>query len=529
MANTDPVNILLVDDQLAKLMSHEAILAELGENLLKASSGREALELLLRHDIAVILIDVMMPELDGFELAAIIRDHPRYRKIAIIFISAVQLGDVDRLRGYELGGVDYVPVPVVPAVLRAKVKVFVDLYRKTRELEDLNRELEDRVAARTAELGRAAERLNLALEAARLGTWERTFATGQMWWSEGKHTLLGYRLGEVVPSREAWAVRVHPDDLPATTAALEQAETTGADMHAIYRLLRPDGSTVWVENFARCERDAAGKPASMHGVIMDITAHKQAEAQQRLMVRELHHRVKNTLATVQAIASFTSRFATDIDSFRQSFVQRLHALGMTHTLLVTNNWSRIGIRDLLALELDLFDDTVRPRIDLQGDAIDLPSDLALSLGMAFHELTINAVKYGSLSTRTGRLNVSWTAVDDGAGRSLKIAWCEQGGPKVAAPRRRGFGTLLIDRLFTSQTGAKVEMNFRSQGLEATFVIALPDDQRKSGLEQASPPTASVNEQLSLVIPLKSEAEAPDSGTERRKQAHSAEMGPEATI
>jgi PAS domain S-box-containing protein len=471
----DKLNILLVDDQMAKLMSHEAILAELGENLLKASSGREALELLLRHEVAVILIDVMMPELDGFELAAMIREHPRFRRIAIIFISAVQLGDIDRLRGYELGGVDYVPVPVVPAVLRAKVKVFVDLYRKTRDLESLNRELESRVAARTAELERAAVRLNLALEAAKLGTWERTLATGEMWWSEGKHQLLGYRPGEITPSRDAWRARVHPEDLPAAMAALQQSERTGSDLHAMYRIVRPGGSTVWVENFARCERDAAGAPTRMLGVIMDITAHKSAEEQQRLMVRELHHRVKNTLSTVQAIASFTARFASDIDTFRQSFVQRLHALGMTHTLLVANNWSRIDIRDLLSIELDLFDDTVRPRIELEGGAIELPSDMALSLGMAFHELTTNAAKYGALSTRRGGLKVSWSLTEE-ADRRLRILWQERDGPAVTAPRRKGFGTHLMDKLFASQTGARVEMNYKPQGLEATFEMPLPRDE-----------------------------------------------------
>ncbi|MDP9136696.1 MAG: PAS domain-containing protein [Pseudomonadota bacterium] len=491
MTQQAPVNILLVDDQLAKLMSHEAILADLGENLLKATSGREALDLLLRHEIAVILVDVMMPELDGFELAQMIRDHPRFRKTAIIFISAIQIGDDDRLRGYELGGVDYVPVPVVPAVLRAKVKVFVDLHRKTRELEQLNLELESRVAARTAELERTAARLNLALEAARLGTWERVLATGEMWWSEGKHALLGYRPGEVTPSRDAWCERVHPDDLPGAMAALQQSEAAGSDMHSMYRLVRPDRSTVWVETFAKCEHDASGAPARMHGVVMDISAHKKAEEQQRLMVRELHHRVKNTLATVQAIASFTARFATDIDSFRQSFVQRLHALGMTHTLLVTNNWSKIGIRDLLSLELDLFDDTVRPRIELAGEAIDLPSDLALSLGMAFHELTINAVKYGSLSSRNGSLKVSWVVEETAEGRCLRILWREQGGPTVATPQRKGFGSLLIDKLFTTQTGAHVEMNYRPKGLEATFAMALPvDEPRGNGhAAQAAEPAS----------------------------------------
>jgi PleD family two-component response regulator len=141
----EKVNILLVDDQPAKLLSYEVILEELGENLLKATSAQQALELLLKFDIAVILIDVCMPELDGFELAAMIRDHPRFRDTAIIFISAVLLTDSDRLRGYQMGGVDYVPVPVIADVLRAKVRIFVELYRKTRELERLNAELERRV------------------------------------------------------------------------------------------------------------------------------------------------------------------------------------------------------------------------------------------------------------------------------------------------------------------------------------------------------------------------------------------------
>ncbi|MGH6995148.1 MAG: response regulator, partial [Stellaceae bacterium] len=151
----DPVNILLVDDQPAKLLSYEAILKNLGETLVKTSSANEALQFLLKHDVAVILIDVCMPDLDGYELAAMIRAHPRYQATAIIFISAIALTDLDRIKGYEYGAVDYVPVPVVSELLRAKVRVFIDLHRKTRQLEKLNAELENRVAERTAELEQA--------------------------------------------------------------------------------------------------------------------------------------------------------------------------------------------------------------------------------------------------------------------------------------------------------------------------------------------------------------------------------------
>src|SRR5690348_1133355 len=156
----EPVNILLVDDQPAKLLSYEAVLKDLGETLVKTSSANEALQCLLKKDIAVILIDVCMPDLDGYELAAMIRTHPRYQATAIIFISAIALTDLDRIKGYEYGAVDYVPVPVVPELLRAKVRVFIELYRKTRQLEKLNAELERRVVERTAEL----EQTNADLE-----------------------------------------------------------------------------------------------------------------------------------------------------------------------------------------------------------------------------------------------------------------------------------------------------------------------------------------------------------------------------
>ena len=148
----DRVKILVVDDQPSKLLTYDAILSELGEELIKANSATEALDALLKHEIAVVLADVCMPDLDGYELAAMIRQHPRCQKTSIIFVSAVMMTEPDRLRGYASGAVDYVPVPVVPEILRAKVGVFAELYRKTRALERLNAELEVRVAERTSAL-----------------------------------------------------------------------------------------------------------------------------------------------------------------------------------------------------------------------------------------------------------------------------------------------------------------------------------------------------------------------------------------
>jgi signal transduction histidine kinase len=182
----DKVNILLVDDSQAKLLSHEVVLAEIGERLFKASSAREAFECLLKHEVALILIDVCMPDLDGFELAAMIREHPRFQRTAIIFVSAVMNAHLDQLRGYQLGAVDYVPVPVVPELLRAKVKVFIDLYRKTRQLERFNAELEQRVLERTAALRRFNEELEQRIEER---TREREIALAQLFEAQKMDTI----------------------------------------------------------------------------------------------------------------------------------------------------------------------------------------------------------------------------------------------------------------------------------------------------------------------------------------------------
>src|SRR4051794_33174736 len=216
MAEHEKVNILLVDDQPAKLLSYEVILHELGENLIKASSGQEALEYLLKTEVAVVLMDVCMPDLDGFQLAAMIREHPRFQKTAMIFISAIHLSDMDRLRGYEMGAVDYVPIPVIPEVLRAKVRVFAELYRKTRQLEQLNVELERRGAARTAELEASTARLleseqrrSLALVAGKMGAWDWDRANGDCLWDDGQCRIFGVDGAGFAPTPEN--VRAHLD------------------------------------------------------------------------------------------------------------------------------------------------------------------------------------------------------------------------------------------------------------------------------------------------------------------------------
>jgi PAS domain S-box-containing protein len=199
--DTHRINILMIDDQPAKLLSYEAILANLDAHLIKARSGREGLELLLKHDIAVVLLDVSMPEINGFEMADIMRQHPRFQKTAILFISAVRMTDLDRIRGYQSGAMDYISVPVVPEVLRAKVSVFVELHRKSKELEELNRELESRVEQRTHQLQESenllrerADLLELASEAILV----RDLSGALAYWNGGAEALYGWERSEVL-------------------------------------------------------------------------------------------------------------------------------------------------------------------------------------------------------------------------------------------------------------------------------------------------------------------------------------------
>jgi PAS domain S-box-containing protein len=280
----EPINILLVDDQPAKLLSYEVVLGGLGENLIRAGSAREALEHLLRTEVAVILTDVNMPDLDGFELASMIREHPRFERTAIIFVSAVHMTDLDRLRGYEVGAVDYLPVPVVPDLLRAKVRVFADLYRKTRQLERLNAELEQRVTERTAELEASTERLlqseqrrSLALAAGHMGSWEWDLSTGNQVWDEGQHRIFGTEPEHFVPTAEAVLSMLHPEDREPLRRLAAEAVESGRAYDAEFRVVHPSGEIRWCVIGAAPTVDTTGRAARISGVTYDLTARKMTE------------------------------------------------------------------------------------------------------------------------------------------------------------------------------------------------------------------------------------------------------------
>ena len=221
----------MVDDQPGKLLSYEAILKDLGENLLKARSAREALELLLHHDIAVVLMDVSMPEIDGFEMADMMHQHPRFQKTAIIFISAVHMTDLDRIKGYESGAVDYISVPVVPELLRAKVSVFTELHRKTRQLEQLNQELERRVEERTVLLRERADLLELASEAIMV----RSLDGMIQFWNAGAEALYGWHREEVIGKNVHELLQTRIDSLESMREMLARDGKWHGDLSHVTR------------------------------------------------------------------------------------------------------------------------------------------------------------------------------------------------------------------------------------------------------------------------------------------------------
>jgi two-component sensor histidine kinase/CheY-like chemotaxis protein len=477
----DRVNVLLVDDQPGKLLSYEVMLAELDENLVSASSAAEALAYLLKSEVAVILVDVCMPDLDGFELAKMIREHPRFQKTAIIFISAIHLTESDYLKGYEAGAVDYISVPVVPELLRAKVRVFAELFRKTRDLQQLNDDLERRVTERTEALMLTADRLgrseqgrSLAMVAGNMGSWDYELESGTWFWDEGQSRLFGVDHARFVPSLESVRRGVHGDDWKKVQDSFRQLTPENKTCELEFRTVRPNGEIRWCIAAAVGSFNESGGLAKLSGVTTDITDRKLAEERQALLAREVDHRAKNTLAVVQAIVRMAKR--DGIEDYVRAVEGRIGALAQTHELLSQSRWEGADILRLVLDELAPYRSDGQQRVTAVGPSLVLVPEQAQLVAMAIHELATNAAKYGSLSVESGRVDVSWSTAEG----TLSLIWREADGPKVVVPNKFGFGTKIISSLGGGRRG-RTEFDWRPAGL--TFTLEL---QCRDQPAQASP-------------------------------------------
>ena len=466
---TDKVNVLLVDDQPDKLLSYEVILEELDENLVKASSAREALQFLLKNDVAVVLIDVCMPELDGFQLAAMIREHPRFRKTAIIFISAIHLTDVDRLRGYEMGAVDYVPVPVVPEVLRAKVRVFAELFRKTRELERMNLKLERHVVERTTELEasnmqlkQAEQGRSLALAAGQMGSWDWDLISQHWRWDQGQHRIFGVDPQDFQINIESIRALIHPDDwfpLVEIARGMSQGART---QQTEFRVVRPNGEIRCCIGTAAASLDEAGRVVRINGVTIDITDRKEADERQVLLAREVDHRARNALAVIQSIIRLTR--AKSVEEYVQAIEGRIKALARAHTLLSDSRWRGADLATLVGEELAPY--RASDKIQYNGPDISLQPATAQGLALALHELATNAAKHGALSSPAGKVSLEWALDSD----ALILRWSEEDGPRIFEPSSRSFGLKVIVASIEQQLGGKAAFDWNPEGLRCAFAI-----------------------------------------------------------
>lgn len=311
MFDQDQANILMVDDQPAKLLSYEVILKDLGENLIPARSGREALDKLLHNDIAVVLMDVSMPDIDGFELADMMRQHPRFQKTAIIFISAVHLTDLDRIKGYKSGAVDYISVPVIPELLRAKVSVFAELHRKTHQLERLNRELERRVEERTEQLRESEEQFRTLANSIPQLAWMADSHGATFWYNQRWYDFVG-NMSEPIPMW-GWKNVQHPAHVDRVMTRLEHCWRVGQPWEDTFPLLSKEGEFHWFLCRAVPIRDSLGNVVRWFGTGTDINAQIAAEDQIRDLNRQLEERVAE-LETIMQVLPVGVAVAQDPDS-----------------------------------------------------------------------------------------------------------------------------------------------------------------------------------------------------------------------
>ncbi|BAV63329.1 response regulator [Sphingobium cloacae] len=450
----EPTKILAVDDVEENLTALEALLTGEGVRLIKARSGAQALELLLVEDVALALLDVQMPGMDGFELAELMRGTERTRRVPIIFLTAVATDERRQFRGYESGAIDYLFKPVDPHILRHKVALFVELFQQRQELA---RE-RDRHAAALARLHAHGDNSPLAI--VELNADQHIIA-----WSHGAERLFGWRGAEVMGFDLGELKWLDADERGEFAAVMD--EMIAGTLPRATRPLRfhtVEGLPVECECYCSALRDAGGRLFSISLQILDVTERKRAEETQRLLVGELNHRVKNTLASVQAIATQTLRHSSGPSDFAPTFIGRIHALAGAHSLLSGATWQAARLRELVEGQMSI-GAIDGERFEFEGPDVDLAPEPALHLALVLHELVTNAHKYGALSVPGGRVCLHWRLTGD----RLVLEWQERGGPAVAPPTRRGFGTALIERSLRAD-GGSAEPHYASEGMGWTLIL-----------------------------------------------------------
>jgi PAS domain S-box-containing protein len=351
----------------------------------------------------------------------------------------------------------------------------IDLPGKSGEFGILGRafnDLMDDVAERQHALQASEERARLALEAGHMGTWWYDPNKGVGGWSTQATAMLGFPHASEVMDHQHWLDILHPEDLDRVVRKWHDSVKNQGDYQDEYRIRLPNGDLRWINSRGRVFFDIQKRPVYFIGIFQDITEQKHAEEQQRFFLDELNHRVKNTLTTVQSIASQTLRTTETSAQFKEAFEGRLLALSKTHNLLTRKSWREAELRDVAEQELAPYRKQGDERVVLNGPNVRLPARYAINLGLVLHELVTNAAKYGALSTNAGHLEMNWSVVEnEDRPDQLRIHWTESGGPPVAPPKRQGFGSRLIRRSIEGELGGYMVLNFAEGGV--SYDISVP--------------------------------------------------------
>lgn len=453
-----PIRFLAVDDIAENIVALDALLRRDGLIVDHAHSAAEALELMLVHDYALAFLDVHMPGIDGYELAELMRSTERTRPIPIIFVTAADRDETRRFRGYEAGAVDYIVKPIDPVVLKSKAEVF---FRIGRQAKDLQRQ-RDEMRRIALDRDRAADLLRAHADNSPLAfvTLHDDLTIAD--WSQGAERMFGWPADDLLgrPATDGgWLDTAQADMLRGWLTMENGAARHSGEMTLSHATKGPIPCEVYGSILG------TGDQRTLSLQILDIGERKQAEEVRSLLIRELNHRIKNTLANVQAIARQGLRRARSLEDFRKGFSGRLQALSRAHSILSDSTWSSAPLDQLI-------DDQIRAgtldgdRLHRSGPAVELAPETMLRMALALHELATNAGKYGALAVPGGMVHLSWSL----AGNGIRLIWRETGGPTVVPPQGRGFGSDLIAAVAGGEDGA-VSVDWRPEGVLWTIRLS----------------------------------------------------------
>ena len=405
--------ILLADDN-ADMREYLARLLSAHYRIEAVADGVAALRAAARRMPSLVLSDVMMPRMDGIELLSRLRAEPRTAAVPVILLSA-RAGEEAKVEGLGAGADDYLIKPFSARELLARVDAHLKIARVRGEAMERLRGSEERYRAFITASSDVVYRMSAD-------------------WSEMHHLRGKNFISDTDGTSRTWLeTYIHPDDRAKVLAAINEAIRAKSPFELEHLVIRVDGEPGWTRSRAVPVFDEDGEILEWFGAAQDISERKRHEETQQLLLNELSHRVKNTLAVVQAIGQQTLRQTKDPAEFAASFGGRIQSLSRMHGLLSQSGWQGADLQEIAHDQLAAHETS---EIVISGPPVRLEPHVALHVALMLHELGTNSVKYGALSRAEGVVRLGWALSDN----RLRLEWRERGGPPVKSPLKRGFGT-----------------------------------------------------------------------------------------